>query len=128
MKYLKPCSLLHIIGYLQILLKGQVSQHPEQTWVCKYESTIREGEISTANSQAAPRRLREGKNTYQKPHLYCIYFSSCPSIPYAPNSKIKWILWAHKYFASSKINLKAILSFLYPSNVKQLFVSVHLNY
>lgn len=55
-------------------------------------------------------------------------FTFHPSIPYAPNSKIKWILWAHKYFTNLKINLKAILSFLYPSNVKQLLVSVHLNY
>lgn len=80
MKYLKPYSLLHIIGYLQIFHKGQVSQHPEKTRVCKYESTIGEGEISTANSQAAPRRLREGKNTFQKPHLYYIYFSSQHSL------------------------------------------------
>lgn len=50
MNYLKPYSLLHITDYLQIFHKGQVSQHPEKTRACKYESTIREGEISTANS------------------------------------------------------------------------------
>lgn len=60
--------------------------------------------------------------------LYYIYFSSCPSIPYGPSTKSTWTLWAHKYFTNLKINLKAILSFLYPSNAKQLLFSVHLTF
>lgn len=122
---------------MQIFHKGHVSQDLGKTRLYKYERAIREGEISRADSWAAPRRLREGKHTYQMqakkkntplPVFYYVYFSSCPSVPYGPNSKIKWTLWAHKYFTNLKINLKATLSFLYPSNVKQLLVSVHLTF
>jgi len=73
-------------------------------------------------------RCKQKNKENKNPILYYIYFSSCPSIPYGPNSKIKWTLWAHKYFTNLKINLKAILSFLYPPNVKQLLVSVHLTF
>lgn len=75
-----------------------------------------------------PTRCKQITKKKEYKTLYHIYFSSCPRIPYGPNSKSKWTLWAHKYFTSLKINVKAILSFLYPSNAKQLLVSVHLTF
>lgn len=76
------------------------------------ELTHKQPQGNSEKAKTPPRCKHKKKKRKKKSILHHIYFSSCPSIPYGPNAKIKWTLQEHKYFTNLKINLKANLSFL----------------